>query len=94
MLYNPDGRTKQVRPSNGTNWTREELRAFVGGYFALTRTIDGEFMVINDQGKFLGLELNYPATRIYVKGRKDPILGPALVVYNPEELQDPDSAQV
>jgi hypothetical protein len=90
MLYMTDGRTKQVRPSNGVHWTMEELQQFVGGYFEITSTVDGEFMVINDMGKLKGLPLNIPATRIYVHGRRDVILGDALVVSTRLELDGPD----
>ena len=79
MLYTPDGRTKQVRPQ-GDKFTNDELRAMLGGWYEVTRTLDGDLMLVDDEGKLKGLELNIPATRIYVHGRRDVILGPALVL--------------
>jgi hypothetical protein len=84
------GRTRDVRPANGVHWTPEELQGFVGGYTGTVRTVDGGFMVINDLGKLKGLELNIPATRLYVHGRKDVILGDALVVDTILELDGPN----
>jgi hypothetical protein len=89
-LYMTDGRTKEVRPSNGVHWTLEELQGFVGGYIELVSTIDGRFMVINEEGKLKELELNIPATRLYIHGRRDVILGDALVVDTKLELDGPD----
>lgn len=89
-LYSPDGRTKEVRPSNGVHWTEEELQAFVGGYYQVVSTIGGEFMVINDNGKHEGLDLNIPATRLYIYGRQDVIMGPAVIVSTRFELDGPD----
>jgi hypothetical protein len=79
---------KVIRPS-GAHWTREELQDLIGGYPEVLRTIDGEFMVVNEAYKVLDLELNIPATRIYEHGRRDVIMGPALVVDNRLELDGP-----
>lgn len=93
MLYMPDGRTKIVHPANGTHWTTAELRDFVGGYTEVVKTVDGEFMVINEAMAVLDppLELNRPATRLWVEGRKAVIFGNALVVSTREELYEPRS---
>jgi hypothetical protein len=93
-LYQPDGRTKDVRPANGKHWTLEELQGFVGGYIEVLRTHDGGYMVINEMGKVVTpmLELNYQATRLYQHGRHDPIVGCALVVDTHEELEAPDES--
>jgi len=88
-LYMTDGRMKEVRPSNGVYWTLEEKQNLVGGYIEVVSTVDGHFMVINELGKLKELELNIPATRIYVHGRSDVILGNALVVDNRLELDGP-----
>jgi hypothetical protein len=88
-LYGTDGRTKEVRPSNGVHWTEEELQGLVGGYVQVVSTIGGEFMVINDNGKSEDLELNIPATRLYIYGRQDVIVGPAVVVSTRLELDGP-----
>ena len=89
-LIGTDGRTYQVRPSNGVHFTLEELQGFVGGYIEVVRTLDGQFMVINELGKLEGLELNIPATRLYIHGRSDVIVGNALVVDTRLELDGPE----
>jgi len=90
LLYMTDGRTKEVRPSNGVHWTLEELQGFVGGYIEIVSTVDGRFMVINELGKLNGLDLNIPASRLYLHGRRDVIVGDALVVDTRLELDGPE----
>ena len=94
MLYQTDGRVREIRPS-GSYWTREELEALVGGCPEVVCTIDNRLMVVNDCGKVMNppLELNIPATRLYVHGRKDVILGPAVVVDTKEELDGPEDGE-
>jgi len=94
-LYMTDGRTKEVRPSNGVHWTLEELQGFVGGYIEVVGTVDERFMVINELGKILQspLELNIPATRLYIHGRRDVILGDALIVDTRLELDGPEDEE-
>jgi uncharacterized protein DUF3846 len=88
-LYTPDGRAREIRPS-GATWSLEELQALVGGDHEVVSTLDERFMVINAQGKLRRLELNIPATRLYLHGRSDYIAGPALVVDTMLELDGPD----
>lgn len=96
QLMLPSGRTRIVHPENGSRFTRAELAELVGGPIHVTRTIDGEVMVINDMGKLLLKpaedHLNYQATRLYIHGRKDVILGPAVVVSTIEEIDGPGGA--
>ena len=91
-LYSVDGRVKGIRPSNGVNWSLEELQTLVGGYIEVVLTVDNRFMVINEQGKVMNppLEANFPATRLYLHGRRDYIAGPAVVVDTKLELDGPD----
>lgn len=92
-LYQTTGRTREMRPANGVFWTYEEKRDLVGGIFETVCTVDGRFMVINDTAKLKGLELNYPATRLYIHGRKDVIQGDALVIDTQTELEGPDDGE-
>jgi hypothetical protein len=91
-LYQTDGRVRTITPANGVHWTLEELQGLVGGYVEVLRTVDGGFMVINEMGKVMNppMELNIPATRLYVHGRRDVIVGPAVVVDSKVELDGPD----
>jgi hypothetical protein len=88
LLMEPTGQTKRVCPANGEQWTRGELQALVGGNLEVLRTIDNRLMVINDQGKVMTppLDLNIPATRLYLHGRSDVVLGPAVIVDSLAEL--------
>ena len=85
-LMTPDGRTKRVLPSQGGVFTNEELWSLVGGYYEVTRTLDGEMMLVDDDGWRKEVELNIPATRIFALGRTQVILGPALVL-EPGEIE-------
>jgi hypothetical protein len=89
-LYQPTGRVREIAPANGVHWSAAELQELVGGNPEVVSTVDHKFMVINDLGKLLGLELNIPATRIYLHGRKDVIMGNAVVVDTRLELDGPD----
>ncbi len=93
-LYLTDGRVKTVHPANGKHWTLDELQALVGGYIQIVSTVDGRYMVINDNGKIEHLDLNIPATRLYIFGRQDVIMGPAVVVDTMYELDGPEDADV
>ena len=90
-LYTAQGRVREVQPS-GKYWTPEEMRSFVGGIPEVLRTVDGDWMVVNEAYKIVyGVaELNYQATRLWIDGRRDVILGPALVFDRPGELDTPD----
>jgi hypothetical protein len=89
VLIMTDGRTREVRPFNGKFWTQEEKAVMVGGYPEVVRTVDDRWMVINEAGKVTGLELNIPATRLYIHGRTDVVMGDVLVVDTWAELEEP-----
>jgi hypothetical protein len=89
MLYKTDGRASYVAPA-GATWSLAELQRLVGGDIEIVRTIDDRYMVINEQGKFQRLPLNIYATRLFVHGRRDVIMGPAVVVDTKLELDGPD----
>ena len=81
-LLRTDGSAEALQPPNGTHWTLAELQTLVGGYIEIIRTVDGKFMVIDEEGKLAHKRkaLNRAATMIYVHGRRDPIVGDALLV--------------
>ena len=91
-LYRTDGRMEKLLPS-GAYWSLEELQTLVGGYIEITRTTDGKFMVIDEEGKLKRKELNIFATRLYVYGRHDPIVGDAVVVDTMLELDGPSEEE-
>jgi hypothetical protein len=88
-LYRTDGTTETVTPAGG-HWTLEELQTLVGGYIEIGGTVDGRFMVLDEEGKLKHKPLNVAATRLYVHGRRDPIVGEVLVVDTRLELDGPD----
>lgn len=95
QLYKTDGTIELVVPSNGVHWTLEELQKMVGGYIEVKRTLDAKWMVINELGKVVApmLPLNKAATKVYIHGRTDPIVGPAVVVDTRLELDGPEEEE-
>ncbi len=61
------------------------LQNVVGGYIEMVATKDGDIMVLNEEGKLIGLEVNKKATDLYIHGRIDPIVGDVLIA-KPEEV--------
>ena len=58
ILY-PDRRQKAVEPANGRDYRLDELRAIVGGAIEIIPTKEpGQIMVLNEEGKLLGLPRN------------------------------------
>jgi hypothetical protein len=63
ILY-PDGRHEERLPAHGTTFTLAELQAIVGGLIDILETPDGRYLIINDEGKLLGMERNEAATQL------------------------------
>jgi Domain of unknown function (DUF3846) len=57
------GTLLHVLPANGTAFTLEELQTIVGGYIEAFYLRDGTVMMLNEDGKRLGLPLNLVATQ-------------------------------
>ena len=69
--------------------TLKEAQDFVGGYVECIRWPNGDLLIINEEGKLMGLPLNPEATALwratfdndnYVTGRKDFVVGPAILI--------------
>ena len=67
----------------------KEAQAFVGGYVEGISFPNGDYLIINEEGKLIGLPLNPEATALwratfdndnYVTGRKDFVVGPAILI--------------
>ena len=69
-----------MEPKNGTDFTLEELRAFVGGYIELLYPPSqvGAALVVNEEGRLRGLPLNKVASAAY---GHDFIVGDALLCH-------------
>ena len=75
IIY-PDAPKKHIAPSNGTDFSLEELQSIVGGYIEIVHLDDDEFiMVVNEEGRLLGLPSNHDASSIAWQ----PIVGTALL---------------
>mgnify|MGYP003129006887 FL=1 len=67
----------------------KEVSAFVGGMVECVQFPNGDVLLLNEEGKLIGLPLNPEATALwratfdndnYVTGRKDFVVGPAILI--------------
>lgn len=64
-IYYANGEIKEVTPKNGTDFQLEELQEIVGGYIwviGLQEDTEQRIIVMNDEGKLKGLQMNEKAT--------------------------------
>lgn len=92
-LLRSDGTAEELRPPNGVNWQLAELQTLVGGYIEVTATVDGKYLVLDEEGKLKHKPLNRAATLIYKYGRHDPIVGDAVVIDTKLEMNGPDEEE-
>lgn len=81
-LYKTTGEIIEVEPKNGSDFSLEELQSFVGGSIEVVPLTDGEYMVVNEEGKLRNLPYNSTATKVYndaLDWEGDWIVGDALV---------------
>jgi hypothetical protein len=86
------GESEVLFPANGVFWSLEELQTLVGGYIEVARTVDGRFLVLDEEGKCEHKQkpLNIAATRLYQHGRVDPIVGDVVIIDTKLEMNGPD----
>ena len=69
--------------------TLESAQEFVGGYVEGISFPNGDYLIVNEEGKLRGLELNEPATKLwretftkdkYAFGHDDWVSGPAILI--------------
>ena len=69
--------------------TLKEAQDFVGGMVECVTWPNGDLLIVNEEGKLMGLPLNPEATLLwrmtfdndnYVTGRKDFVVGPAIYI--------------
>ena len=65
MLYYVDGTSEEVTPDNGKYFTLKELQKFTDGYIQSLSLPSGEFIICNEEGNNLGLQVNEKATEIW-----------------------------
>ena len=83
-IFHTDGTREKVSPANGSDFRLEEMQRMVGGIIEIVYFEDNTVMVINEEGKLLGLPVNQTATdmaAIY----NDVIVGNAILMGTTEE---------
>ena len=67
----------------------EQAQKFVGGYVEGITFPNGDYLIVNEEGKLMGLPINEQATKLwkdtfdndnYVTGRNDFVVGPAILI--------------
>ena len=67
----------------------KSAQQFVGGYVEGIQFPNGDYLIVNEEGKLKNLPLNEEATKLwratfdndnYVTGRKDFVVGPAILI--------------
>jgi len=80
IIIKSSGKVEEVT-FKGKKPKLEELQGCVGGYIECVYLKDGKVLVVNEDGKMLGLPQNEKATSIIVEqGRYDFIVGDALLI--------------
>ena len=62
ILIPPSGLERPVMPAHGSKFTLEELQAMVGGLIEFIDLPEHKVMVLNQEGKLMGLPSNPAAT--------------------------------
>lgn len=75
-IYKTDGKAIEIEPKNGNDFQLEELKSVVGGFIEIVHLRDGRLMVVNEEGRLIGLRYNRMATLLY---GHDIIVGDVLV---------------
>ena len=73
-IIKADGTEIAVTPKNGKDFKLDELQPIVGGYIEIVY-LPGRFMVVNEEGKLMGLPINGKAS--FIAG--ETIVGDVLV---------------
>ena len=84
-IIKTDGTRQPVQPANGSDFTLEEMQAIVGGYIELVELDGNTTMVVNEEGKLLGMPYNAGADREFhsrFPSSKDFIVGNVLICNN------------
>ena len=63
QIIRTDGTRQEICPANGTDFTLKEMQAIVGGNIELVELDEKTTMVVNEEGKLLGMPYNAGADR-------------------------------
>lgn len=61
-LIKADGTVQSVSPSSGKKFTLEEMQEYVGGDIQMVTLPKNKAMILNENGKLMGLPVNDAAT--------------------------------
>ena len=80
IIYN-DKEAEDYTPKNGKTFEFDELQGVVGGHFEIVWLNDGRMIIVDEEGKLKGKEVNIPATNILRRDHytTDYIVGTAIV---------------
>jgi hypothetical protein len=88
-LYSIDGTTTEIAPNNGTDFTGNELRQFMGVSWLEALYVGGvdgdehsnQILIVDEEGKLNGSPVNENATQVYqaATGSTDVIVGNAVL---------------
>ena len=72
---------QEVSPKNGATFSLDELKVVVGGWVEAVHLDDSTLMLVNEEGRLMGLEYNQLASTVFLqyKGYYEPIVGDVLV---------------
>ena len=62
QLIETNGTVKEISPTEGSFFQLEELQRYVGGYIEVVVLGSQQVMVVNEEGKMMGLQRNDVAT--------------------------------
>lgn len=84
FVYKTSGEIIPVFPKNGTDFTLFEMQSLVKGSIEMISLKDGQFMIVNEEGKLFDFEENTQATSLFrlSYNTTDYICGDAIVTPN------------
>jgi hypothetical protein len=79
-IYKTNGEVIETSPKNKKDFSLKELKEIVGGHIEVVNLGD-DYMVVNEEGKLIGLPFNLNATIVYQISTKigEHIVGDVLV---------------
>lgn len=93
-----DGKIEEVHPTNGTEFSLQEMKAFVGGYLEAIKLTSKEVMYVNEEFVRLQLPINARATEVLHQHRPDhahyPLCGDVLIASLAETGDEPDILRI
>lgn len=80
-IIKTNGEQVEISPKNGEYFELEEMKAIVNGWVEVVWLPHDKIMVVNEEGKLMGLPINTEATKIYYDnfGFNDVVVGDVLL---------------